>query len=109
MGLENLETCVLLSDRKHKTIEMTQMGAVVGAECSGQSNLLIVHPGFNKPRYAIAGLLMGMEVNVGEELRMKYVHLLDLSHKNTEMTRTVEQVAVECHGGFPFLVIHPSG
>ena len=90
---------MLLSDRKPSTIEMTQMGAVVGAECSGRSKLLIVHVGFNKLRYAIAGMLMEMGVSVGEELRRKYVHLLEISHKNTEMTQTIDHCARLCRLG----------
>ena len=107
--LENLEICVLQLDHRPSTTEMTQMGAAVAVECSGLSCLPMLSLGFNEPRYVTAGTLMGMEVSVGEELLMNCVHPLEHLHKNTEMIRMGEGVGAKCHGGFPFLAIHPNG
>ena len=109
VGVGCRENCVLMSDRKPSTIEMTQTDDQVVVGCSGQSYPLMLNHGLKVSRFAIGGMRMEIKVNVEQGLQLHSVLPLESSLRNIEMIRIVDLVGAGCHGSCLSLMIHPTG
>ena len=97
--VEQVNCCALLLAPILPSIEMTQTIAVVGVGCRGSSLSLSMHPnGFVTFSFATCGIRMAMVVSVVVVWEENFVLVLTTGPPTTEMTQTIEEVAVGWHG-----------
>jgi hypothetical protein len=104
-----VNSCAVLLAPILQSIEMTLTGEVVDAECRGNSLFpLMHHTGFVTSSFATCGIPMAMVVSVEVGWEGNSVLVPTTGRPTTEMTRTVEEVAVGWLGNCVFRYDHAS-
>lgn len=100
---EQVNCCVVLLALTLQSIETTQTIEAVGVECRGSCLFPSMHPtGSEMYSFVICGILMVMVVSVAVEWEGNSVLVPTTGPPTTEMTPTIEEVAVGWLGNCVF-------
>ena len=101
--VEQVNCCVVLLAPTLQSIEMTPTIEVADVECRGSSLFLSMHPsGFVTFSFATCGIQMATAVSVVVVWEGNFVLVPTTGPPTTEMTQTIEEVAVGCLGNCVF-------
>ena len=101
--VEQVNCCVVLLAPTLRNIETTPTIEVADVECHGSSLFLSMHPsGFVMFSFATCGIQMAMAVSVVVVWEGNFVLMPTNGPRTTEMTQTIEEVAVGWLGNCVF-------